>query len=308
MTARAVLFLPKDLDTNIIVARTVVADWMDRTTRWIGEQTGQTFDFDVDVQRSTKTLWELGQGLPDEEHPDGNFLALDERSPHLTTKPDGTQVRAEGAAYTALVNEFRPRYGAIDPSRTELVIVVGVGLGGWAGAWYEYRLVVIGDWGLHYHLTGQPHPLCSAGTQVCTTGRTGRGHWDSLAHEVAHALGIDPHNPSIFGGDTMSEAQRQGILSLNGFFLRPYAGLTLCSPSECAGDEPPPQADEACKVVQRLFGQASAQYGGAASTMNSLLAYAKRCEPAPDRLRKAGREALKPLSKEQERVLRYLLR
>ena len=185
-----------------------VADaWFHEIAAWLERELGTAPIIDFRCHRSRLTHREIATSG------DGRVVLLDAQD--------------QGLHEDALWGKVFPEAGFPEgPDRRQWAVVVGAG--GWAGGRFDRAQNVgacaVGDWGLHYVLTGQPDAGCLAqyDANFCSPGSAANPThpaW-ALGHEVLHSMGltdefgVDIHSQGTYIGlgDVLTREQKTWLL------------------------------------------------------------------------------------------------
>ena len=192
----------------------VAETWLGAIASWLQSQLGAAPEIDFRCHRSRLTHREIATSG------DGRTVLLDAQD--------------QGLHEDALWGKVFPEAGFPEGrDRRQWAIVVGAG--GWAGGRFDRAQNIgacaVGDWGLHYVLTGRPDAGCLAhyDANFCSPGSAANPThpaW-ALGHEVLHSLGLtdefgfDIHSRGkyIGLGDALTREQKAWLLQENATFL-----------------------------------------------------------------------------------------
>jgi len=244
---RVGLVIPSDRTTLYDMAK--AADFVELTMAkfktWIERECGITFEWLFFSRVADKTAAEIapiqdacGQGA------DGNQVWLqwwkvgpewgnDATAPHFIARRHfGYVVNGGGFAGGGWMQLWRDpvtgaRYQLIKSADgvTDILVQEATTIQ-YTGSWEGLELLddhgdaLLGDWGLHYAVTGNPDPCCVGyyGSGFCSPREE-----HAFGHEALHAFGCDPHHPYVGLGDALSAAQKSDIIAHNKQFLVPLA-------------------------------------------------------------------------------------
>lgn len=220
-----ILVIPRDYPPymNWADAERVVGQWIERLRNWFIREIGHGFDIDYRALYSSYTIYQLSGGPLD-----GCAKA---------PVPEGQGIANWGVFWRLVQGELGL---TSDPFKR---IAVCIGAGGWAGgaSFDSSGFALLGDWGLRYAVTGQPDPCC---VDIWSPAFCSGDGFGAFGHEVLHAFWVDCHNPVVWGGDPLSEQQKNDLLTRNALFLYPAISLvctpgsykTICTLSPCGPD------------------------------------------------------------------------
>lgn len=194
--AQVVVVVPQGVSVpySIDAAMARVDEWTQEVNAWMVSQVGKRVDYTIVRWDIPKTMSEISGQLDACGAPE-------------------TDVMVEIMGWAVQDGIVTINYGGnASIGRVWFVLIGG---GGWAGGTYaggkhDLGYMLLGDWPLEFDLTGQ-HSPCDPYSSA------GSG---SFGHEIMHSMDVDSHNPVIFTGYPMSDAQRRDLLNHNKSFLR----------------------------------------------------------------------------------------